>query len=171
MEEVFKEIYEEVSDINSFENSLERHFLTIQDFVNAPHHEQCKQIEDIERLILLKNNVISKYSFQTIESRSFILILLDLCERFALHSSIPRIMKIIKKNGISVNKRMTAAMKYLFPKPSSNADLLSKFSEICELLNDAIIDEEDNPKKSLVTFLNYYAHVIYNTNIDIISFI
>lgn len=166
VEEVFKIIYEEICDVNSFESSLERHFLTIQDFANAPYQEQYKQKEDIERFILIKNSVISRCSFLTIESRSFVLILLDLCERFALHGCIPRILKIIQKNGISINKRMTAALKYLFPTPSSNADLLNKFCEICELLNDAIIDEEDNSSKSLITFLNYYAHVIYNTNVS-----
>ena len=56
MEEVLKILYEEVSDNNSFENSLGRHFLTIQDFANAPYQEQYKQKEDIERLILLKNS-------------------------------------------------------------------------------------------------------------------
>ena len=166
MENIFKILYEEINDINSLEDSLEKHFLTIQDFFNAPYQEQSNHKEDVERLILLKNNVISKYAFQTLESRSFILILLDFCERFAIHSCIPRIMKIIQKNGITVNKRMTAALKYLFPAPSSNDDLLSKYDEIFELLNEAVTEEEDNPSKSLVTFLNYYAHIILNTNVD-----
>ena len=164
MEGIFKKLYEEIKDIPSFENSLEVNFPTIQDFYNSAYKIQYNQKEDIEQLILLKNSIISKCDFKTTDRRSFILIMLDLCERFALHSCIPRIMKIIQKNGIAINKRMTAALKYLFPTPSSNDDLLAKFSEICELLNEAFIEEEDNPTKVLVTFLNYYAHIIYNTN-------
>ena len=61
---------------------------------------------------------------------------------------------------------MTAALKFLFPRPSSNEELVGHFDEICELLNDAIVEEEDNPSKALVTFLNYYGHIVYNTNID-----
>ena len=60
---------------------------------------------------------------------------------------------------------MTAALKFLFPRPSSNEELVGHFDEICELLNDAIVEEEDNPSKALVTFLNYYGHIVYNTNI------
>lgn len=165
MEEVFKTLFEETSDVASFADSLERNFLTIQDFFNAPYQTQYQQKDDIERLILLKNSIISHYDFQTVESRSFILILLDLCERFALHSCIPRIMTIIQRNDILINKRMTAALKFLFPRPSSNEELVGRFDEICELLNDAIVEEEDNPSKALVTFLNYYGHIVYNTNI------
>lgn len=165
MEKIFKKIFEEISDVTSFADSLERNFLTIQDFFNAPYQMQCQQKEDIERLIFLKNGIISMYDFQTIESRSFILILLDLSERFALHGCIPRIMKIIERNDIAINKRMTAALRFLYPHPSSNEELVGRFDEICKLLNDAIVEEEDNPSKALVTFLNYYGHIVYNTNI------
>ena len=164
MEEIFKTLFEEITDVTSFADSLERNLLTIQDFLNAPYQTQCQQRGDIERFILLKNRILSMYDYHTIESRSFILILLDLCERFALHSCIPRVMKIIQKNDISINKRMTAALKFLFPCPSSNEELVGRFDEICELLNDAIVEEEDNPSKALVTFLNYYGIIIYNTN-------
>lgn len=165
MDKVFKTLFEETSDLTSFADSLERNFLTIQDFFNAPHQTQYQQKDDIERLILLKNGIISHYDFQSVESRSFVLILLDLCERFALHGCIPRIMTIIQRNNIVINKRMTAALKFLFPRPSSNEELVGHFDEICELLNEAIVEEEDNPSKALVTFLNYYGHIVYNTNI------
>lgn len=165
MDEIFKTLFEESNDVASFADSLERNFLTIQDFFNAPYQTQYQQKNDIERLILLKNGIISHYNFQTVESRSFVLILLDLCERFALHGCIPRIMNIIQRNNIVINKRMTAALKFLFPRPSSNEELVGRFDEICELLNDAIVEEEDNPSKALVTFLNYYGHIVYNTNI------
>lgn len=165
MDEIFETLFEESNDVASFADSLERNFLTIQDFFNAPYQTQCQQKNDIERLILLKHGIISHYNFQTVESRSFVLILLDLCERFALHACIPRIMNIIQRNNIVINKRMTAALKFLFPRPSSNEELVGRFDEICELLNDAIVEEEDNPSKALVTFLNYYGHIVYNTNI------
>lgn len=165
MDEVFKTLFEETSDVASFADSLERNFLTIQDFFNASYQTQYQQKDDIERLILLKNSIISHYDFQTVESRSFVLILLDLCERFALHGCIPRIMTIIQRNNIVVNKRMTAALKFLFPRPSSNEELVGRFDEICELLNEAVVEEEDNPSKALVTFLDYYGHIVYDTNV------
>ena len=73
--------------------------------------------------------------------------------------------KLIKKNDIYINKRMSAALKYLYPSPSSNDELLDKLEEICMLLDEAISEEEDDTSKSIITFLNYYAHIINNTNI------
>jgi hypothetical protein len=165
MEDLFSTLFEEIKDDKSYEDSLDVNFQAIQDFFNAPYKDQSKQKEDIERFILLKNKTLSSYSYQSVESRSFVLILLDLCERFGLHGCIPRIMKIIQKNEIFINKRMKAALRYLYPGPSSNDDLVNKFEEICTLLNEAIAEEEDDYSKSLVTFLNYYAHVVYNTNL------
>lgn len=171
MEEVFTLLFAETNDTQSFENSLEKKFHAILDFFNAPYQMQHKQKEYIEQLILLKNKTISGSSFQTSESRSFLLILLDLCERFALCSSIPPIIRIIKKNGIYINKRMSAALKYLYPSPSSNDELLDKFEEICLLLDEAISEEEDDTSKSIITFLNYYAHIINNTNITYATYV
>ena len=63
MDEVFKTLFEETSDVASFADSLERNFLTIQDFFNASYQTQYQQKDDIERLILLKNSIISHYDF------------------------------------------------------------------------------------------------------------
>ena len=165
MEEVFSILFAETNDSQSFENSLEKNFQATYDFFNAPYQIQYKHKEEIEHFILLKNKAISGSSFQTSESRSFLLILLDLCERFALYSSIPRIIRIIQNNDIYINKRVTAALKYLYPSPSSNDELLDRFDEICLLLDEAITEEEDNASKSIITFLNYYSHIVYNTDI------
>ena len=100
MEEVFSILFAETNDSQSFENSLEKNFQAIYDFFNAPYQIQYKHKEEIEHFILLKNKAISGSSFQTSESRSFLLILLNLCERFALYSSIPPVIRIIKKNDI-----------------------------------------------------------------------
>ena len=152
MEEVFSILFAETNDTQSFENSLEKNFQAIYDFFNAPYQIQYKHKEEIEHFILLKNKDISGSSYQTSESRSFLLILLDLCERFALYSSIPRIIRIIQNNDIHINKRMSAALKYLYPSPSSNDELLDRFDEICLLLDEAITEEEDNALKSIITF-------------------
>ena len=47
-----------------------------------------------------------------------------------------------KKNDIYINKRMSAVLKYLYPSPSSNDELLDKFEEICMLLDEAISEED-----------------------------
>ena len=48
MEEVFKTLFEETSDVASFADSLERNFFTIQDFFNAPYQTQYQQKDDIQ---------------------------------------------------------------------------------------------------------------------------
>ena len=46
MEEIFKTLFEETSNVTSFADSLERNFLTIQDFFNAPYQAQYQQKDD-----------------------------------------------------------------------------------------------------------------------------
>ncbi len=161
---VFDTLFEESIDLESFSNSLKRNYQAVTDLYEMPYREQQEQQDSIEKFILLRNRIISSYTYTDTQSRSFILILLDFCERFSLYSCIPHISKIISKKGIEVTKRMTAGMKTIIPRPTSNQDLVNRFDDICILLNEAIDEEEDNDKKSIVTFLNYYDHIVINTN-------
>ncbi|MCI7357951.1 MAG: hypothetical protein MSK40_09660 [Parabacteroides sp.] len=161
---VFDTLFEESINLESFSSSLKRNYQAVTDFYEMSYRNQQEQQESIERFILLRKKIISSYAYTDTQSRSFILILLDFCERFSLYSCIPHISKIISKNGIEVTKRMSAGMKTIIPKPTSNQDLVNRFDDICCLLTEAIDEEEDNDKQSIVTFLNYYDHLVINTN-------
>ncbi len=161
---VFDKLFEESNNLQSFSDSLNNNFQAVAELYEMPYRDQLEQQESIERFILLKNKIISSYPYANTRSRSFILILLDFCERFSLYSCIPHVLKIIRNNNVTISKRMSAGMKAIIPKPTSNRDLVNRFDDICLLLNEAIEEEEDNDKKSIVTFLNFYDHIVINTN-------
>lgn len=161
---VFEKLFEESNNIESFSDSLSKNFQAVADLYEMPYRNQLEQQESIEKFILLKNKIISSYSYTNTQSRSFLLILLDFCERFGLYSCIPHVLKIIRNNNIAISKRMSAGIKVIVPRPTSNKDLVNRFDDICILLNEAIEEEEDNDKKSIVTLLNYYDHIVINTN-------
>lgn len=161
---IFDTLFEESHNLESFSDSLKRNYQAVAELYEMSFREQYEHKESIEQFILLRKRVISSYSYSDTESRSFILILLDFCERFCLYSCIPHIIRILKNNDIKISKRMAAGINTIIPKPTSNQDLVDRFDSICGLLNEAIEEEEDNDKQSLVTLLNYYDHIVINTN-------
>lgn len=161
---IFSTLFKESYDLNSFTDSLRRNYQAVSELYEMPFRDQFEQKDSIEQFILLKVQILSSYKYSDTESKSFLLILLDFCERFCLYSCIPHVVKIIVNNNITISKRMFAGIKSVIPKPTSNQDLVDRFESICSLLSEAIEEEEDNNQQSLITFLNYYDHIVINTN-------
>jgi 2-polyprenyl-3-methyl-5-hydroxy-6-metoxy-1,4-benzoquinol methylase len=92
--------------------------------------------------------------------------LLDYCERFNFIAATPRIYSILKHNDILVNNRLQAALLFLYPRPNTNSELVERFDTICEKLQLAIEIEEDNGKKAIATFLNYYGIIVNDTRLE-----
>lgn len=120
------------------------------------------QSDRISEFILFKHRQIEGLDFTVRENRAFLLMLLDFAERLNLQSSVPHIVRIINRNSelIYLNKRLSAGVSYIYPRPHTSADVLDKYSAICSGLQDAIETEEDDEIKSAVTFLGYYSAAI-----------
>jgi hypothetical protein len=129
-------------------------------FYNSNYQTLYSSSQTINFVISNKNNLISQLNFSNNNIRSFVLISLDLCIRLNLIGAIPHIARIISNNDIQLNNRMKAGISFLYPRPSKADDLIGKFDEICTLLQSAIESEEDDNRKSLVTFLSYYSTII-----------
>lgn len=166
---VFDDLFLASTDSEGLRNSIRNFYPRVTELYEASYTDQLKEKNSIERFILLRNRVLSSFVYDTIDSKSFLLILLDLCERFCLYSSILHVDRILRNNNINITKRMAAGLLMNIPTPSSNQDLIDRFDSISKLLNEAIIEEEDNDTLSIVTFLNYYAHVVINTNLYYIN--
>lgn len=125
-------------------------------------------IDKIDELILVKHSLIKNLDFQSQENRAFIMICLDLAERFNLQSAIPHLVSIVNKHSaqIHINKRLSAGISYIYPQPHTADDIIGKYQYVCSLLQDAINTEEDDNKKSIITFLSYYSAAIDLLSID-----
>ena len=47
-----------------------------------------------------------------------------------------------------------------------NSEYITRFNDICQLLQSSLETEEDTDKDIVVTFLNYYAKVVYDTSLE-----
>lgn len=136
----------------------------INDFYNSPYENLRHEIDSIELFILKNRQILRSLSYDKTYARSFLLILLDLCTRFNLLAATSTVHQIMIQHNIPCNKRMSAALAYIDPKPSSNDEYINRFTSICDLLESAIQEEEDSSTNSIATFLNYLGTIVQDTN-------
>ena len=122
----------------------------------------------INAFFLFKHSFIARLDFNIQENRAFLMICMDLAQRLNLLSVIPHIVRIINRNSeqICLNKRLSAGVSYLYPRLQTAEDIITKYSHVCSLLQDAIQTEEDDSQKCLVTFLNYYSAAVDHLSLE-----
>lgn len=138
----------------------------LSSFRRLSHKEMLESSSTIEKLILLKQRLISQLDFKLLNNRFFILSLLDICERLNMRAPIPVLYRLIINNDISINSRMEAGLCFTYPQPTDADEMISKFPFICKKLEYAIENEEDNSKESIITFLYYYTAIIDSLHIS-----
>mgnify|MGYP000013104817 FL=1 len=161
---LFDKIFDIAKTKDSLDEYLKYHMADINDFYNLPYEDLKQEIGFIELFILKKRQILRSLSYDKTYARSFLLILLDLCTRFNLLAATSTVHQIMIQHNIPCNKRMSAALAYIDPKPSSNDEYINRFTSICDLLESAIQEEEDSSTNSIATFLNYLGTVVQDTN-------
>lgn len=164
MEEKIFDTLLTISNTTELLDTLENRLQSIEEFFYAPYPQQEEQRDSFERFVLFKHSLLRELDYTAIQNRSFILMLLDLSERHGVYCCIPHLVSIIQTNNISINSRMEAGLRFTYPEPKTNEELVGKLSEICELLESAYQHEEDNEIAIQITLLNFFDHVFYNTN-------
>lgn len=159
---LFKDL-SSISNLSSLECFVDEKISAIDEFNNSEFTDIEKDRELIEGFILLKANIIEELDYSRSYNRAFILILLQLCERFSFISAIQIIYRILIENNIRIGDRLQAAMLYL-QGVDSNTSLINKFDDICTKIQFAISFEEDNDNLALSTFINYYATILRDTH-------
>ena len=134
----------------------------LYELINSGWKTIYAESEGINDFILFKHSLISNLDFELQNNRAFIMICLDFAERLNLQSAIPHLVRIINKHQeqMHLNKRLTAGISFIYPRPHTADDIIGKYSYVCTLLQEAIDTEEDNNKKCLITFLCYYSAAI-----------
>lgn len=164
MNNLFSTLLEISDSADSLDKFLNENMQAVDYFYSSDYCHIVAYKDSIEQFILLKYNQIAQLDYTKSYNRSFVLMLLDYCERFNFLAATPRICSILNTNNITINSRLQAALLFLYPKPQTNSELVARFDAICEKLQLAVETEEDHDSKSLATFLNYYGIVINDTN-------
>lgn len=159
---MFQELYNVATDNNSLENYIQHNLSLILDFSSSDVFYQHAELENFEKFILLKVRVIESLDYNKNYNRAFVNFLMDYCVRFCSISAIVQLYRIIERNELNIGSRLQSAMLYLYNVPN-NQTFVDRFDGICNLLQFAVNEEEDNDKKVISTFLGYYTYVLYST--------
>jgi len=163
MDNIFDQLFENADSGDALDIYLNANMQLVNEFYNSNYASILLAKNSIEKFILLKHGIISQLDYAKSYSKSFVLMLLDYCERFNFIAATPHIHRILTDNLIPINCRQKAALHFLYPRPNSNSELVERFDSICENLQFAIDNEEDNDSKAIATFLNYYGIIINDT--------
>ena len=166
MDNLFDQLFEVTDSADLLDKFLNENMQTVNEFYNSDYGHIVAFKNSIERFILLKHSTIAQLDYDKSYNKSFVLMLLDYCERFNFRNATQRVYYILSNNNISINNRLQAALLFLYPEPKSNSELVEKFDTICEKLQFATETEEDDDSKVLATFLNYYSIVLNDTSVQ-----
>lgn len=163
-------LFDKLNDASGSVDSLDRFLNENIGLLNEIYDADCQSLlplkNSIETFILLKFCIYSHLDYTKGYNQAFALMLLDFCERFNLLSATPRVYEILVSNNIPINSRLQATLYFLYPKPETNSALVERFDHICEKLHFAIQYEEDNEKRVIAAFLNYYGYVVNNSGTE-----
>ena len=166
---LFDQLFEISDSADSLDEFLNKNMQAVNEFYNSDYSRIVNCKDSIERFILFKHNIIAKLNYAKSYNKSFVLMLLDYCERLNSRGAIPRIYYILNDNNIAINSRLQAALLFSYPEPKTNSEFVDKFDAICEKLQLAVDTEDDDDSKALATFLNYYSIILNDTSIQFVE--
>lgn len=152
-------MFEDLYNSKNISEYLEINRDFIFSFTNASYSQLSKEKDSIDSVVLDRYNEIRKLDFTKTANRSFLFLLYDLCERLELHSAMQLLWHLFVSNRIETGSRFLAANLFSF-NVAEAPQYLNRFDEICNKLTVALENEEDNDKKILSTFANYYLVVL-----------
>lgn len=160
---IFQSLLNNADDSVSLDTYIQKNYAQIEAFCSTRVDSQQIELDNFEQFVLYKTGVIENLDYTKSYNRGFVYYLMDYCERFCSESAIVQLYRIIQNNKLNIGSRLEAAMLYLYNVPS-NELYVDRFNDICIKLQTAINEEDDDDKKAIASFLNYYSHVVYNTS-------
>ncbi len=159
---LFRRLINSSVSVDSLHSFLYENIQLFYDLHNASITNLNIEKDEIREFIETKKLVLEKLDYTSNTNKSFVSIIFDFCERFGF-SSVVSIENTVRRNEFHLGKRRDAAKLFLLNVRNNN-DYINRFNEICSLLQNSLETEEDTDKDVVVTFLNYYAKVVYDTS-------
>lgn len=161
---MFEQLIVNSSNAQSLGDYISSSQLLIDEFANSSIEDQRRQENLFQQFVLLGSRVqiLDSLDFTQSTNRAFIAILFDYAERINAIAAAIQLYQIIQKHHLGIGSRLEATMLYMYNVPN-NQVYVDRFGEICSRLQTAINEEDDDDKRAVATFLNYYSSVVYNT--------
>ena len=160
---IFESLLNNAGDSTSLDLFIQKNYAQIVAFCSTSVNNQRTELYNFEQFVLIKSGVIENLDYSKSYNRAFVYYLMEYCERFCSMSAIVQLYRIIQDNKLNIGSRLDAAMLYLYNIPY-NQVLVDRFEDICGKFQIAINEEDDDDKKAIASFLNYFSYVIYNTS-------
>lgn len=158
---IFQALQNNANDSVSLNSYIKKNYAQIEAFCSACVDLQQIELDNFEQFVLLKTRAIEELDYTKSHNRGFVYYMMDYCVRFCSQSAVVQLYRIIQDNNLNVGSRLEAAMLYLYNVPSAKT-VVDRFNDICSKLQTAINEEDDDDKKAIASFLNYYSYVVYN---------
>lgn len=161
---MFEQLIANSSNAQSLGDYISSNQILIDEFVNSSIEDQRRQENLFQQFVLLNSRVqiMNALDFTKSSNRAFIAYLFDYAERVNAVAAAVQLYQIIQNHNLGVGSRLEATMLYLYNVPN-NQVYVDRFDDICSKLQTAINEEDDDDKRAVATFLNYYSSVVYNT--------
>lgn len=156
------DVFDKLNTVYDLDAFIKENIHIISELNNSEYRSILSTKDSIERFILLKSNLIEKLDYKKSYNKAFISILLDYCERFNFRAATQIVYFILESNEINIGHRLQAALLFLY-NIDSIPTLVGRFELICQKLQISIELEEDNDRKAISTFLNYFSIIIRDT--------
>lgn len=157
----FRTFQKNSENSNSLDSFLSNNIQGIFDFLNNDYSVLKNSKADFREFVLTKFQIIEELPFAKSYNSAFVLLLFDYAERFKQISPARLLLNIIQQNNLLVGKRLEASQKFLFAKKYS--EYLNESDFIFEKLEEALKEQEDDEKKTLLTLANYLSLVFENS--------
>lgn len=146
-------------------NFISTNQLLIEEFAYSSIEIQRQEEGLFQQFVLLgaRAQMLDSLDFTQSTNRAFIAILFDYAERVNAIAAAVQLYQIIQRHHLGIGSRLEATMLYLYNVPN-NQVYVDRFDDICSKLQTAINEEDDDDKRAIATFLNYYSSVVYNTS-------
>ncbi len=161
---LFRRLINSSVSVDSLNVFLSENIQSFYDLHNSSISNLNAEKDDIREFIETKKLTLERIDYTNNTNKSFVSIIFDFAERFGF-LSVVNIENTLRRNELYLGKRRDAAKLYLLNIRNNN-DYINRFNDICLLLQSAFETEEDTDKDVVVTFLNYYAKVIYDTSLE-----
>jgi len=161
---LFRSLINSSASVDSLNTFLSENIQSFYELHDSSITKLNTEKEDIREFIETKKLILERLDYTSNTNKSFVSIIFDFAERFGF-LSVVNIENTLKRNELHLGKRRDAAKLYLLNIRNNN-DYISRFNDICLLLQSSLETEEDTDKDVVVTFLNYYAKVVYDTSLE-----
>lgn len=152
-------MFKELSATKDLSNYLKENIEELLLFSNRSYSDLRGEKDDIEHFILTQKIEIESLDFCMVENRAFLFFLFDMAGKFSIRSAMQVVWNLITSNGLPISSRLIAISLFYF-NVSNTRLYIDRFDNICKNFQNSLVAEEDNRRRVLEDFANYYYTIL-----------